>query len=508
MKKKSLLFVLFICIKLNTMFSIGLHVGASQTYANVPAAWQVAQPGDTIYVHAGTYNDGYQYNNGLSGANNKWIVITRYKNDNVVIDCAWQMSSIKYVKFQYLKFEKSTGFGRFVSIDNNGSCNTRSKHVVFDSCYFLNSTLNANATVFKLSGVDSFQVKNCVFKNNPVADAMDYNICHEGLISGNYIENCLSGHVKGGAANIIIERNIFKNMGAGWPAFEIGGDTGVSLYCPEDAGYEVKNLKFHSNIIIGGSRGLMISSAVECEVTNNTIYNPSQAMLRVLCVSATRPDNRDNKVENNIFAFGSFEYINVGTTLTGNPQPANAVTFNKNIYYSTVNSSFAGPYWDPAGNNIKEVSPLLYGSGTAMFVNASTNDFHLAPTSPAIGAGINKVKPSVDFYGYLYKNPRSIGASEYNSVPANIAEMKINGGDFVCYPNPSNNDKVTILGFNAQQSAEVKSVELISINGQIISSTQVTQLPADISTIGVPKGIYVLRITGENFISNQKVIFE
>ena len=56
--------------------SAQLHIGPGQPHPNIQSAAAVAQPGDTIYVHAGTYA-AYQYYDGLQGTPDAWITIKR-----------------------------------------------------------------------------------------------------------------------------------------------------------------------------------------------------------------------------------------------------------------------------------------------------------------------------------------------------------------------------------------------------------------------------------------------
>jgi hypothetical protein len=236
-----------------------------------------------------------------------------------------------------------------------------------------------------------------------------------------------------------MERNLFINASvASWVAFELGGDTGAQFYCPGD-NFEVKNLKFYSNIIIGGYRGLALSSAVDCKVVNNTFYNCGQATMRFLTTSTLYPALSGNIVENNIFAFGSSAYINGGS------QPAKAASVRNNIYYSTISSPFSGPYWDtPELNEIKEQNPMTYGSDIPMFANPNYNDFHLIKDSPAIGSGSNLNEPVTDFYGNTFNHAnRSIGAVEYN-IPSEIKEAAL-FEDLIISPNPAS-DYIEISG--------------------------------------------------------------
>jgi hypothetical protein len=388
-----------------------IHLGPNQAFPNIQAAASAnaIQPGDTVYLHAGSYA-GYQAVTDLKGTAAQWIVFTRFEQDTIDISGGWQFVRCEYLRFQNLNFKGNAAHpGRLFSIDNGGSCSTQSNHILVNACSFSNTTDAAASVAFKFAGVDYFEVSDNVFEDIPACEAMSYNTCHEGLIRGNRFENCLSGgHIKGGASNITMERNLFINASQPpWVAYELGGDTGAPFYCPGDS-FEVKNLKFYSNIIIGGYRGLALSSARECRVVNNTFYNCGQATLRFLTTSNFYPTLDGNTVENNLFAFGASAYMN------GGPQPAAAANFSHNIYHSILQEPFNGPYWDsPALDSIKDQHPLIYGAGTTMFLDGPGYDLHLSPGSPAIGHGKPQTEPATDFYGNAFSGPApSIGAVE------------------------------------------------------------------------------------------------
>ncbi|MCX6148310.1 MAG: T9SS type A sorting domain-containing protein [Candidatus Kapabacteria bacterium] len=410
MKKTILLLIILLS---SNLFS-NVHVGIGQKYSRIELAYadKAINPGDTVFIHAGNYS-GYNGIVGLKGNANGWIVFTKYQNDSVSIAGNWQFQACEYIKIVNLHFKATAQSpGRLINVDNNGSCNTQSRFIKFDSCTFADVTDPNSITSFKFGGVDNFEVTNCVFTNMQVSGAFDFNVCHNGIIRGNRIENCLTGgHIKGGASDIVMERNIFINASKnGWVAFELGGDTGAQFYCPDDK-FEVKNLKFYSNLVIGGDRGISLASATECKLINNTFYNCGQATLRFLTTSMLYPTLNANRIENNIFAFGASAYMNGGT------QPANAASFSKNIYFSTITNPFNGPYWDtPDLDAMKDKNQMNLGSSAKMFVDGKNNDFHLIESSPAIGAGASETEPLFDFYGKPFnKNTRSIGAIEFLS---------------------------------------------------------------------------------------------
>lgn len=472
-----------------------VHLGPGQKYANIKDAVNVGaiKPGDTVYLHKGSYS-GYQLVTNLKGSPMRWIVITRYQNDVIDISGGWQFVSCAYLRFQHLVFRgNAINKGRLFSVDNGGSCITQSKFIQVDSCYFSNTTDAAAIVAFKLAGVDSFVVSNNVFKDFPVCGAMDYNTCRNGVISGNRLENCLTGgHIKGGSSNILMERNIFINASQpSWVAFELGGDTSPQFYCPEDR-FEVKNLKFFSNIIIGGYRGVALSSARECKVINNTFYSCGQATLRFLTTSILYPQLYGNIVENNIFAFDQSAYFNGGT------QPADAVVFDKNIYYSIIQGVFNGPYWDsPALDLIKDKSPLNFGSSTVIFVDGPKQNFNLVKSSPAIGAGKNQTEPLLDYYGKPYsKGARSIGAIEFQANVGVVENYrKEPSRKLKIFPNPVSDQ------FIVKSESGNQKLELFNSLGNKLFNFDANQ---NVPILNLLPGIYFIKGNGEclKFIKN------
>ena len=501
---KTLLLILSYLLISITCFG-QVHLGPGQTFSNIQAAFDkgVIHPGDTVFLHASSYSSNWQGVSNLKGNDAKWIVITRYQNDVIEISGTWQFMSCEYIKLLNLNFKANTQYpGRLMAVDNSGSCETQSKYIKFDSCSFSDVT-DANAiTAFKFGGVDNFEVTNCIFNNIPACDAMDFNVCHNGIISGNRIENCLSGgHIKGGASDITMERNLFINASqASRVAFELGGDTGVQFYCPEDK-FEVKNLKFYSNIIVGGYRGLALSSAVDCKVINNTFYNCDQATMRFLTTSSLYPLLSGNRVENNIFAFGTSAYFNGGT------QPSGAATFGKNIYYSIINSTFNGPYWDtPDLDDIKDTNPINFGSDTKIFTDGTSNDFHLAAGSPAIGAGMFEIEPSTDFYGKPFSvTSRSIGAVEFN----NGTDVKyVSDKSNYIYPNPAEDFiEINCEVFNPMLKQGIDEgivIQIFDIIGTVVASIKPMTGYHRINIEHLSPGIYFIRIGSkvEKFVKN------
>ncbi len=474
--------IVFLILLFSTILKAQVHLGTGQAYPNIQtaASANAISPGDTVFLHAGSYS-GYQAIADLQGTDSAWIVIQPYLNESHDIAGGWQFIRCAYIKFQNLNFKGNAIYpGRLFSIDNGGSCNTQSEFIIVDSCTFANTTIASASVAFKFAGVDHFEVTNCTFKDIPACEAMSFNTCHDGRIRGNRLENCLSGgHIKGGASNITMDRNLFINASSGtWVAYELGGDTSPEFYCPGDE-FEVKNINFYSNIIIGGYRGVALSSARDCRVVHNTFYNCGQATMRFLNTSNLYPSLSGNSIENNLFAFGNSAYMN------GSTQPLGAVFFSHNIYFSLINTIFSGPYWDsPALDQIKDPIPLNYGSNTPMFINGPGNDFHLTPGSPAIQNGKPQSEPVSDFYGNPFSTTTpSIGAIEIelNTLVKNQVNTRNKPS---IYPNPASD----FIHFPL--SDYIGPVYIVSISGAII---QESPSGAKVFIGNLPAGFYYVK---------------
>jgi hypothetical protein len=497
------LFVLFLITILHTAAFSQIHLGPGQQFSNIQEAASSIKPGDTVYLHAGAYN-GYQFITNLKGNDEGWITITRYGNDEITIAGGWQFSMCEYLVFKKLTFKATPALpGRLFHVENGGSCETQSNHIIVDSCKFSGVT-DANAiSAFKFGGVDFFTVSNCVFRDIPNCSTIDFNVCHNGVIKCNSITNCQTGgHIKGGASNITMERNQFDNASSEpWVAFELGGDTGAQFYCPEDK-FEVKNLKFYSNIVMGGYRGLALSSARDCSVMNNTFYNCGQATLRFLNTSVLYPNLSGNVVKNNIFSFGESAYIN------GSTQPADAADVSNNIYYSITSESFNGPYWDtPQLDLIKEKDPMFYGRSTVMFKYPNGLDFSIVEGSPAIGAATDEVEPQYDFYGMPFKKDfRSIGAVEYYGIPDDVEEKLAE--EIVIYPNPAENSFTT--SFSLDEPSYVK-LELYDYMGRCLQTCSEGYYEAGRHDVRIDMdrfqtGVYFIRLKSDNRTDYKKIV--
>lgn len=102
-------------------------------------------------------------------------------------------------------------------------------------------------------------------------------------------------------------------------------------------------------------------------------------------------------------ATGDGAYVYYGSN---SPDNININNYTSQIVYTSASGYQLLTYNDPAWRNLVDVNPL--------FVNASGNDYHLQPTSPARNAGtdLSSEIPALDRDGNPRTSPWSIGAYE------------------------------------------------------------------------------------------------
>lgn len=203
-------------LDVNALPAATLHVDAGYPHPSLSAAVAIVQPGDTIEIHGGAYSGGLYFAN-LQGAAGKWITIRAAAGETVVFQGggnALQLTDPAYLRLQRLEFQQQTGNG--FNTDDGGSYATPAHHVVFDKCAFRDMAATGNNDLLKLSGLNDFEVLDCLFLNGAAGGSgIDLVGCHRGLIRGCRFENMGSNAIqaKGGTSYIRIEGNYFKNGG-------------------------------------------------------------------------------------------------------------------------------------------------------------------------------------------------------------------------------------------------------------------------------------------------------
>lgn len=467
-----------------------LHVGAGQQYANLQAAANNAEPGDTILIHAGTYAGGLYIAN-LQGAAGAWITIRNVPGETVVFEGggnAIQFTDPAWLHVRGLVFQHQTGNG--LNTDDGSSYATPAHDIIFEDCTFRDISATGNNDLLKLSGVDHFQILRCTIQNGAEGGSgIDMVGCHHGLIRECYFENLGSNAIqsKGGCEDIQIERNFFRN--GGQRTLNIGGSTGLAFFRPDTAHFEAADIRVFSNIITGSWAAIAYVGAVNVRVENNTIYNPQNWVIRIL-QETVDPDRflecGDNTFRNNIVHLD--HNLGTETNIGPNTRPE-TFTFANNLWFNTALPNWTGP-------DIPTSDPFMVLNQDPLFTDPATDDFHIPPGSPAAGAGAAPAGIALDYYGAGFANPPSIGAAEANPV-SNVwlTDRQVTG--MAIFPNPFCD--VAMVRFALPVAGQV-TLSVFDGNGRLVRELlnnnycRAGAQEVRLERTGLPSGIYFIQL--------------
>ena len=500
MKNHVLICVLLSLLPIKNVAAI-LEIGQGKTYANLQDAASVAQAGDTLLFSTGTHSGG-QSVSALKGEKKQWIVIQAATPGEVIIrggTNAWQLSDPAFVHISGFIFERQTGNG--VNVDDGGSLATPALHVIFENCVFRDMNAGGNNDLLKLSGVDSFQVKNCHFVNGAAGGSgIDMVGCHYGEIVNNHFENMGSNAIqaKGGTQFIRIQANWFENCGQ--RSVNLGGSTGLAYFRPQDAPFEAADLHVYANIFIGSIAPIAYVGCIRTDVINNTIIQPEKWVVRIL--QETVDENRfaacgDNSFCNNLIYLGN---ISTETNIGPNTRPQ-SFEFTANFWYNSQNPSWSGP-------SIPVNDPNQLINKNPDFRDLNNQNFALQPNSPAIGVSGYTGDPESDYAGALYNSPRSVGALEGDPVTGLKNKTEQESGIYcLVHPNPFN--RVSVFRYRVRSKAHT-TLSIFDITGRAIATQKIKVEGAGERRIAydfgdAPSGIYLYQLQNGPDIVNGKM---
>ncbi|MFQ6049069.1 MAG: hypothetical protein ACE5K7_06875, partial [Phycisphaerae bacterium] len=265
----------------------------------------------------------------------------------------------------------------------------------------------------KLSGVDYMRLVDCTIQRIDSGSGIDMVGCHFSQIAFNYFEDGGSNSVqtKGGSEDVLVYANMFVN--GGYRAIQMGGGTGDPYFRPIDAPFEASNIRAIANVIVGSEASVAYVGCIDSLAANNTIYTPTKWIIRILNENTSRLPPQNGRFMNNIVVFNDAQistFVNIGP----NTLPE-TFSFSNDLWFALDNPSFSGPSLPtPETNPIIQQDP--------QFVDAASLDFHLLPSSPARGAGVDLTEVSGDGDANCYLSPPTIGAFEVLITPGDLDE--------------------------------------------------------------------------------------
>ncbi|MBC8124711.1 MAG: right-handed parallel beta-helix repeat-containing protein [Candidatus Kapabacteria bacterium] len=409
--------VLVLFISSLALSAFTLNVGPGQTYATIQSAIVQAQPGDTVLIHPGTYTTS-TYIVEKNGTVEQPIVIAGVSQSSVIID--GPSSSMQFVDCSHINIENLTirrQRGNALFFDDAGTIETPSRNITVRNILFedMEGAPNVNTNFLKMAGVDDFFIIRCTFSRGPINSlGIDLVGCRNGYIIQCDMQGTMAGGIqaKGGSQSIDIFMCTFVDCGD--RAINIGGSTGLPFFRPADATFEASNIYVFTNTFVGCRASIAFAGAVNSEVVNNTIVDPTAWPFRILqeSVDASRFEPCGNNiVQNNIIVFRNSlnAHFNVGPNTA-----AETFTVSNNLWYNV----------DMPSRSNENIAPVIETSsvyGQDPLFTSKNTDLTISAVSPAVSKGLSTNAPPRDKRGKRYASPPSVGAYE-GATPTSVTD--------------------------------------------------------------------------------------
>jgi len=366
-------------------------VGSGQEYSSIQAAANAAQPGDTVVVSAGTYNESVS--TVRSGTANDPITFT---TDGAVV-----IKSFDYIDHDHITID---GFEMAGANDGNmmlwnGDHGQLLNNVIHDTGaswnvaivdgnnfyasgnhYYSSTGPGDDLPVFVIGG------NNSLVENNEIGPAKDIDAFrvwgHDNVIRNNYIHDITassgsSAHmdaiqtfgVNGGQSyNIVFEDNLIDNS---------NGDFLQMLMTENNNDPDFRDWDIRNNVYIGVS-GQANVGIRNVRFYNNTVYDggESNSLIMYLYDGSGKSDFSGAQIKNNIFIPAS-NIGSYGGVISVGSSGSNVQVSNN--YVAKIGS------WGPV-SGFSDTNGI--NGGDPKFANAGAEDFHLLSTSPAIDRGV------------------------------------------------------------------------------------------------------------------------
>lgn len=343
----------------------------ANAFQTLQHASDVAEAGDSVIVLAGTYSGFYQTSSGTAA---QPIVFSA--EANVIINTPNNTTNdgINLEGSDYVVIEgfKITGVPRagIRSVINTGVV---IKNNIADQCgvWGILTGFSENILIENNECSRSVQQHGIYFSNSADNPIIRNNICWGNNDCGIHMNGDISMGGDGIISNALVEKNIIYNNGA-------GGGSGINC----DG---VQNSRIQNNLLYNNhSSGISLyqidagDAAKNNIIANNTILQPADGRWALNIMDGST----GNKVFNNIFysahSFRGSISIDPGS-LSGFHSNNNVLTNRMSSDGGNSNQTLA--QWK---QTTLSDSSSITSTPTALFVNASSDDYHLSVSSPAI----------------------------------------------------------------------------------------------------------------------------
>lgn len=394
----------------------------SNPWRTLAKAAELATAGRTVYIRGGTYNERLAPQH--SGDQNNYIIFIAYPGETVTIDgmgvAIPQLEGLVNIKSQ--RFIRISGFhvinagaGVVNGKWNFGISVQKADHILIDYNY-VNHTYSAGIDINQASSfivVDSNETVDTNFGDldNEVSLIMGW-FSHDLEIKNNLVHHTKNEGIGAvaGTYDIAIHHNTVHNVGQGSERVGIY----IDAWTEPQYSIEVYNNRVYDNngqgiTVASEGGGLLENVDIFNNIVDSSGYNWGGLGVAPwsTTTSPTHPIHNINFVNNTVYNCQG------GGIVINNPEVKNILVRN-NIFYQSGQEIRIDP-------SVPSEQLTIDHNLTAdpQFIDASTSDFHLQATSPAIDAGSVDGAPHFDFddkfrpcgVGY------DIGAYEYGTPP-------------------------------------------------------------------------------------------
>jgi hypothetical protein len=381
-------------------------------YTTLDAALGDATAGTAVRIRPGTYEGG-AFASGLEGTAEAPIWIGGVPGEERPIISgggnAVQLSGVTFVIVHDLEVTGQTANG--INVDDAETASGATHDLVFRDLLIRDLGDGGNQDCLKLSGVDRFHVLDSEFVGCSGGSAVDHVGCHQGVIASNLFRDLGGNGVqsKGGSEDILITRNRF--MSAGERAVNMGGSTGFEFFRPalstSDMNFEARDIRVTANLFVSGVSPIAFVGCVDCLAANNTVIDPERWVVRILQETTSTAEYAFLPASNGRFVnnlvYYSLDALSTHVNVGAETAPE-SFTFSNNLWYAHD----APEASEPGALPVSETGGV-YGEDPGF---AGADDWHVGPTSPAGGAGMELEEPTADLDGDCYDAPPAIGAYE------------------------------------------------------------------------------------------------
>lgn len=436
-------------------------------WATIQAFGSLAKAGDTLTVLAGTFagaifgwdgpNQG-QYSL-IAGTAAKPITIQadpKAAPGTVIINSKNNQTAIALDLEPGCDYVNLVGF----TITNAGGTITKAGIKVVESTgnKILNNTVNG---VGGIGGIFVNIVTNVLIENNTCIFTKGTNTTGHGM------------YLAGKSSGLVVRNNSLHDND--YVGLHINGDPDL-----------VTNTLIENNYIYNnGQNGINADGLQSSTIRNNLIYGNDRHGITLYQIDASGGGVNNLIVNNTILAQGSGSSVGIDVvTGSGN------IAFN-NILIGTSGAS--------SGSGIM-LSNNITTSSASLFVNASGNDYHLPPNSPAVNTGVitfsGKTAPTSDITGAARPQGAGYDIGAYEYVPATgIIDMG-NKLPYSIFPNPFN----TIVTIKISQEIIIKDalMKLYDVSGKEVKIIYINSNETTVNSSELQSGVYFYAISNNN----------